>query len=105
MLSRPLNVVDRSARISGLSPHGSVTLAQFGRRRGQSVADALREWALFLSNPHHRLYDPKYPGCGYWGCCTDPDEVRSYLEAAAHVLPPQDARRFRKRLAELDERW
>jgi len=38
-------------------------------------------------------------------CCPDPAEVRRILLAAASVLPPKDAREFRRRVAALDELW
>lgn len=93
--------------IPGLSPHGVAVLVRFEHVRmwPGATAEALRLWAEFLGDPYHRLYDPKYEGCGYWGCCTDPWEVRTYLEAVAHALPRRDARRFRSELSDLDERW
>ena len=91
----------------GVSPHGVTLLIRFElRRRGPgTTGQALQLWAAVLNDPHHRLYDPRYEGRGFWECCTDPWEVRSYLEAAAHVLPRCDARRFRAMLAQMDERW
>lgn len=76
-----------------------------GRRGPGATAEALQLWEAFVRDPYHRLYDPRYEGCGCWGCCTDPWEVRSYLEAAAHALPRRDARRLRAILADLDEHW
>ncbi len=78
---------------------------EFRRRGPGTTGQALRLWGAVLDDPHRRLHDPRYEGCGFWECCADPWEVRSYLEAAAHVLPRRDARRFRTLLAHLDERW
>lgn len=38
-------------------------------------------------------------------CCPDLPELRAILEAAAHALPPRDARRLRARVKQLDELW
>lgn len=104
--------------IPGLSPHGATVLIRFElcRRGPGTTAQALRLWIDALDDPGHRLYDLSdgsdcWGGCAFWAgddcgdCYTDPWEVRSYLEAAAHALPNQDARRFRAMLARLDEHW
>jgi hypothetical protein len=51
------------------------------------------------------LYDPKYEVCGIWECCPDWYEVRSILTTVERELPRRDARRFRAKLAWLDELW
>jgi hypothetical protein len=69
-----------------------------------AVAQALNSWSRFVRDPMHRLWDPEY-GCGVPECCPDPVALRSILEAAAHGLPPKDARVLRRRIAVLDELW
>jgi hypothetical protein len=71
----------------------------------RQAEEALQYWRSFLRDPYHRLWDPRYEGCGCWGCCTDMDRVRSILEIVAHHLPRRDARRFRRMLAAIDEDW
>jgi hypothetical protein len=94
------------ATLPGLSPRGVAAIARLERTRfwPGAAREALDAWALFLSDPYHRLFDPAY-GCGVRMCCPDPAELRGVLRAVAHALPRQDARAFRRRLAGLDERW
>jgi hypothetical protein len=82
-------------------------IESYERRLGfpGTVSAAFLRWSLFVDEPGHRLHDQEHVGCDYPECCGDPYEARSILEAAAHVLPRQDARRFRRRLATLDEKW
>jgi hypothetical protein len=69
------------------------------------VAFSLQWWTTFVQQPYHRLYDPRYQGCGIFECCPDPVEVRYILDTACHVLPRRDARALRQRLADLDAQW
>ena len=91
----------------GLSRSAQVAIARLERDRFWPGATtvALRFWAAFVRSPYHRLYDPRYPGCGIWECCTPPWEARAILEAVCHVLPRRDVRIFRHRLMALDDLW
>jgi hypothetical protein len=97
----------RVSQFPGLSARGRAVLARLEHTRlwpGQTE-EALRLWRLFLRDPCHRLWDPRYPGCEYWGCCANMNEVRALLEIVADRLPPRDARRFRQMLKAIDEDW
>jgi hypothetical protein len=97
----------RVSQVPGLSPHGRTVIARLEhtRLRRRQTEEALQLWRGFMRNPYHRLWDPRYEGCGCWGCCTDMDEVRAVLEIVAHHLPRRDAQRFRRMLAAIDENW
>ena len=69
-----------------------------------TARETLDAWELFLRDPYHRRFDPE-SGCGVLMCCPDPVALRGRLEAIAHALPRKDARAFRRRLAELEQRW
>lgn len=92
--------------IPGLSARGTAAIARLESRRlwPGAAREALDAWALFLRDPYHRLYDPKY-GCGEPMCCPDPAELRATLETIVHALPCKDARLLRARLAQLDANW
>ncbi|MEV0298619.1 hypothetical protein [Nocardia sp. NPDC050710] len=95
------------SHVPGLSPHGRVVLAGLERTRLSPgrTASALRHWRHFVRDPYHRLWDPRYEGCGIWECCPDMHEVRRILEIVARALPRRDARRFRAVLDALDADW
>ncbi|HEY3905458.1 MAG TPA: hypothetical protein VGM14_16240 [Streptosporangiaceae bacterium] len=97
----------RTSWIPGLSPRGKTVLALLEHRRlwPGAAAQTLRLYAQHVRHPYHRLYDPRYEGCGYWECCSDPCEVRQVLEIVAAALPRRDARQFRRRLRALDDAW
>ncbi|WP_156325783.1 hypothetical protein [Nonomuraea sp. SBT364] len=92
--------------IPGISARGRDAIARLERTRlrPSAAADALQAWSLFVRDPVHRLFDPRW-GCGDPVCCSDPDETRAVLEAVLKVLPPADARVLRARVRELDELW
>jgi hypothetical protein len=69
-----------------------------------AAREALDDWTRFLRDPWHRLFDEKY-GCGMQACCPDRTMLRGVLEIIAHALPRKDARRFRRKLAQLDDAW
>ncbi|GAA3745640.1 hypothetical protein GCM10022225_31670 [Plantactinospora mayteni] len=102
--ARPLD--SRTSPVAGLSFRGLQAIAYLERSRFTegAVARALRAWANFVQDPWHRLWDPRC-GCGVMECCPDLGEVRQILEAAGHVLPARDARRFRVEVAKIDELW
>ncbi|WP_214325180.1 hypothetical protein [Nonomuraea sediminis] len=88
--------------IPGLSPQGRAAVARLERTRlwPSAAADALQAWSLFLRGPAHRLFDPKH-GCVETMCCPDPLELRAVLA----ILPPEDARKLRRSVDEIDEQW
>jgi hypothetical protein len=90
--------------LSGLSARGRAAIACLERTRlwPGAAHDAVDAWTRLLRDPYHRLFDPA-SGCGVLACRPDPDELRRILHMVAHALPRHDARRFRTRLAELDE--
>jgi hypothetical protein len=92
--------------LPGLTARGRAAIARLERTRlwPGAAHEAVHAWTLFLRDPYHRLFDPAC-GCGVLACCPDPDELRRILHMVAHALPRHDARRFRRRLAELDEQW
>jgi hypothetical protein len=92
--------------LPGLSAQGRAAIARLERGRlwPGAAREALDAWTRLLRDPYHRLFDPAY-GCGVLACCPDPDELRRILHMIAHTLPRHDARRFRRRLAQLDEQW
>ena len=97
----------RVSQFPGLSPHGRCVVARLEHTclmPGQAE-EALKFWRAFMRNPYHRLWDPRYGGCGIWGCFTDMDRVREVLEIVACHLPRRDARRFRRTIASIDEDW
>jgi len=102
--SRPLD--GRTSVIPGLSARALRAIAHLERTRlGEGVvAEALCGWSWFVRHPWHRLWDPS-TACGVLVCCPNPPDVRAVFEAAVAVLPRQDARRFRSRVAALDELW
>lgn len=93
-------------QILGLSPRARAVIVRLERTRfwPGAVAQALDSWRRFVRDPVHRLWDPSY-GCGVPECCPDPAQLRAILAAAAHTLPPKDARELRRRIAALDELW
>ncbi len=97
----------KAAEIPGLSRAGQFALARLELTRlgTGATAFALRWWSSFLRHPYHRLHDSRYEGCGFMECCPDPGYIRMVLNIAATVLPRRDARKFRRRLAGLDELW
>jgi len=97
----------RNPVLRGLSRQGHVAIADLERKRywPGAVDFALKWWTLFMRNPYHRIHDRRYEGCDVFECCPDPGDVRAILEVAAHVLPSNDARVLRRRLADLDELW
>jgi hypothetical protein len=92
--------------LPGLSARGRAAIACLERTRlwPGAAREAVDAWTRFLRDPYHRLFDPAY-GCGVLSCCPDPDELRRILHMVARTLPRQDARRFRRRVATLDEQW
>jgi hypothetical protein len=107
---RPLDEQERARAgvdLPWLSRPGQVAIVDLERRKFSpcAVAFSLRWWSYFVQNPYHRLYDPRYGGCGIFECCPDPAEVRYILDVACHVLPKRDAKAFRRRLADLDAQW
>jgi hypothetical protein len=89
-----------------MSPRGVAVIVRLERDRfwPGAVAQALDSWSRFVRQPMHRLWDPE-SGCGVPECCPDPTQLRRIIEAAAHALPPPDARNLRHRIAVLDEFW
>ncbi|MGH3655048.1 MAG: hypothetical protein ACRDUA_00160 [Micromonosporaceae bacterium] len=81
-------------------------IAQLERTRlwPGAAREALDTWSRFLRDPYHRNFDPQY-GCGVPACCPDPVDLRRILHIVTHALPRPDARRLRRRLAELDAQW
>ena len=71
----------------------------------RQTEEALRFWRGFMRSPYRRLWDPRYEGCGVWGCCPDMNRVREVLEIVAHQLPRRDARRFRRMIEAIDDAW
>ena len=102
--ARPLD--GANSTLPYLSPQGTRAIAYLERSRfwNGAVNQALRAWSRFVQDPWHRLWDPGC-GCGVMECCPNPPELRAILEAAAHVLPRDDARRFRTQVADLDAAW
>jgi hypothetical protein len=71
----------------------------------RQAEEALDAWRRFMRDPYHRLWDPRYAGCGCPDCCPDMNEARATLEIVTHHLPPRDAHRFRRMIALIDEDW
>src|SRR5215831_16477319 len=90
----------RVSQFPGLSSRGRAVIARLEhtRLRPGQTEEVLWLWRMFLRDPYHRLWDPRY-GCGYWECCPDIDEVHAILGIVAHHLPRRDAHRFRRMLA------
>lgn len=99
--------LDHSSVPSGLSRPGQLAIANLEETRfwPGAIAYCLTWWSGFVRTPYHRLHDRRYDGCGIFECCPDPGDVRGMLVVAAHVLPKNDARVFRRCLADLDELW
>jgi hypothetical protein len=97
----------RVSQFPGLSPHGRCVIARLEHTRlmPRQTEEALQAWRAFMRSPYHRLWDPRYEGCGCWGCCYDMNQVREVLEIVAHHLPHRDARRFRCMVDAVDEEW
>jgi hypothetical protein len=97
----------RVSQFPGLSPHGRCVIAQLEHTRlmPRQAEQALKFWRGFMRSPYHRLWDPRYGGCGIWECCPDMNQVREVLEIVAHHLPRRDARRFRRMIEAADEQW
>jgi hypothetical protein len=98
----------RVSKVPGLSPWGRTVLARLEHHHlwPGATTDALQKWEGFVRSPYHRLYDTKYEAnCGHWGCCTPISQVRWVLDVVAHNLPRRDARRFRERLAAINDAW
>lgn len=103
----PLRPLDQPVpTIPGLSSRGAAAIARFEHDRlwPGAARELLDAWALFIRDPYHRLFDPRY-GCGEPMCCPDPAELRATLDAIVHALPRKDARLLRTRLAALDANW
>ncbi|MEU4287001.1 hypothetical protein AB0E63_02165 [Kribbella sp. NPDC026596] len=102
-----LPTTSRISNLPGLSPHGRVVIARLENTRLQpgQVREAIDHWERFVRDPAHRLYDPRYEGCGIWECCPPVLEVRAILHVVEGNLPRRDARRLRARLDVLDECW
>ena len=99
--------ITRISNLPGLSTHGRVVIARLENtrlRRGQ-VGEAIDHWERFVRDPAHRLYDPRYEGCGIWECCPPMLEVRAILHVVERSLPQRDARRLQARLDALDDYW
>ena len=90
----------------GLSARGRAWLTRLEHTRlwPGAAAATLSAWEQFVRDPVHRLWEPG-GGCGEPMCCPDPEELRRVLDLVAHNLPPEDARRFRRRVAEIDDLW
>jgi hypothetical protein len=97
----------RASQFPCLSPHGRYVIARLEHTRlmPRQTEQALKFWRGFMRNPYHRLWDPRYEGCGYWECCPDMNQVRETLELVACHLPSRDAHRFRRMVASVDEDW
>lgn len=96
----------RVSQFSGLSPHGRCVIARLEHTlMPRQTEEALELWRRFMRNPYRRLWDPRYGGCGCWGCCNDMNRVREVLEIVAHHLPRRDARRFRRMVEAVDDEW
>jgi hypothetical protein len=95
------------SNLPGLSPFGRVVIARLEntRLRPGQVAEAIDHWERFVRDPAHRLYDPRYEGCGIWGCCPPMLEVHAILRIVERNLPRRDARRLRARLDSLNDMW
>jgi hypothetical protein len=96
----------RIPSLPGLSARGRAAIAGLERTRlwPGAAHDAVDAWTRLLRDPYHRLFDPA-SGCGVLACFPDSHELRRILHMVAHTLPRHDARRFRRRLATLDEQW
>jgi hypothetical protein len=92
-------------KVPGLSPRANEILSDLERTRGwtESVAFALSWWVNWVRHPYHRLYDRRYPGCGFAGCCPDPGELMTMLKSAAHTLPKRDAQVLRRYIRQLED--
>ncbi|WP_460660627.1 hypothetical protein [Kribbella swartbergensis] len=101
------STITQISNLPGLSPHGRVVIAQLEntRLRPGQVAEAIDCWERFVRDPAHRLYDPRYEGCGIWECCPRMLEVHAILRIVERKLPRRDARRLRARLDQLNDMW
>ena len=94
--------------IPGLSGRGLAAIARLerGRLLPGAAAELLLLWEEMVRHPAHRVRDLEYlAGDKMFARAPAPYEVRALLELVCRALPKQDARRFRRRLATLDEMW
>ena len=99
--------ITRISDLPGLSLHGRLVIARLENTRLQTgqVLEAIRHWERFVRDPAHRLYDPRYTGCGIWECCPPMVEVRAILHIVVHNLPRRDSRRLQAQLDRINECW
>jgi hypothetical protein len=70
------SVPQRVSQFPGLSSRGRYVMARLEHTRlmaGQAE-EALKFWRGFIRGPYHRLWDPRYEGCGF----ADHDHVKSF---------------------------
>jgi hypothetical protein len=102
-----LTTITRISHLHGLSPHGRRVIARLEntRLRPGQVLEAIRYWEQFVRDPAHRLFDPRYTGCGIWECCPPMVEVQAILHIAVRNLPRRDSHRLQAQLDRINECW